>query len=963
MIDREVLECYLRCRYKGHLKFTGEHGRPSDYGLLLGRSRELVRRTAVGKLLPGQPDSDVLREVTATPEVLKRGVPVLLDATVEGDGFAVRFDALRRVVGTSRVGDFHYVPVLFHEAEGPTRDQRALLELLGLILGAVQGREPETGVLFHGPGCRQTKLQLRPQNKPVRQLFGQIRALGSAGTPPRLRLNDHCPACEFRDRCQVEAKAGDDLSLLRGMGETEIAKWNRRGIFTVTQLSCTFHPRRPHPRQKRQPHQHALQALAVREKKIYLLGTPELPTGTTRIYLDLEGDPERGFVYLLGMLVEAGGVVEPFSFWADTPDQEPDLFRRFLAVVDGHPDARIYTYGSYEAEFLRRMIPSADRPGLADRLLPRLVNVLSVIYPHVYFPTYSNGLKEVAGYLGFRWTAPDASGLQSIVWRRHWEDTGAAGLKETLTTYNREDCLALRAVTKCLEAIRPGLPTPGGAGGEGEREGTRVEDATRRPTMRGWTEGIYGVPDFGFVCDRAYFDYQREKVFIRTSPGVRKSQRRSGHRPWKKHRRVNREVELTSRTCPSCGGTELTRHPSGNLARLSLDLRITRGGIRRRVTRYTTAWHECAGCWKRFLPDEYLRLQEFGHALKSWAVYQYVAHRISMPSLADTIRESFGLPMQDSQVYDMKQILAGHYEGTYNRLREKILAGPLAHADETGMKVRKVGGAYVWVFTNLEEVVFLYRPSREGDFLAEFFEGFRGVLVTDFYAAYDSLPCAQQKCLIHLLRDFNKDLLANPWDEELKSIAAAFGGLLRTVVSAVDRHGLRKKHLGRHEPAVAEFFGGIAAKTYASETAEGYRQRLLKYRDKLFTFLAHDGVPWNNNNAEHAVKAFAHYREGVDGFVTETGLKQFLILLSIQQTCRYKGVSFLKFLLSRETDIDAFRDHQSRRRVMPAVEVYPEGASQTRPTRRRLPATGSVGQAAPPEGSVGAAGLPPDRPS
>src|SRR5438270_11553512 len=36
----------------------------------------------------------------------------------------------------------------------------------------------------------------------------------------------------------------------------------------------------------------------------------------------------------------------------------------------------------------------------------------------------------------------------------------------------------------------------------------------------------------------------------------------------------------------------------------------------------------------------------------------------------------------------------------------------------------------------------------------------------------------QQKCLVHLLRDFNQDILANPWDEELKSLARVFGGLL-----------------------------------------------------------------------------------------------------------------------------------------------------------------------------------------
>jgi hypothetical protein len=40
----------------------------------------------------------------------------------------------------------------------------------------------------------------------------------------------------------------------------------------------------------------------------------------------------------------------------------------------------------------------------------------------------------------------------------------------------------------------------------------------------------------------------------------------------------------------------------------------------------------------------------------------------------------------------------------------------------------------------------------------------------------------------------------------------------------------------------------------------------------LFTFLDHDGVPWNNNNAEHAVKRFADYREMADGHFSEQGL-------------------------------------------------------------------------------------------
>jgi hypothetical protein len=59
---------------------------------------------------------------------------------------------------------------------------------------------------------------------------------------------------------------------------------------------------------------------------------------------------------------------------------------------------------------------------------------------------------------------------------------------------------------------------------------------------------------------------------------------------------------------------------------------------------------------------------------------------------------------------------------------------------------------YVWVFASPEAAV--YAPTREGDTVRETLAGFKGVLVSDFYAAYDAMDCQQQKCLVHLVRDF-----------------------------------------------------------------------------------------------------------------------------------------------------------------------------------------------------------------
>ena len=173
--------------------------------------------------------------------------------------------------------------------------------------------------------------------------------------------------------------------------------------------------------------------------------------------------------------------------------------------------------------------------------------------------------------------------------------------------------------------------------------------------------------------------------------------------------------------------------------------------------------------------------------------------------------------------------------------------------------------------------------------------------MTDFYAAYDALDCPQQKCLVHLIRDMNEDLLDNPFDEELKALAAAFGPSCRPSSTTIDRHGLKQYHLGRHKRAADRFFERSPAADSGRRRPRHYRKRLLKYRDKLFTFLDHDGVPWNNNNAENAVKRFASRRKGWAGpACSETGLRDYLVLLSIYQTLRYRGLSFWKFLLSGE---------------------------------------------------------------
>jgi len=76
------------------------------------------------------------------------------------------------------------------------------------------------------------------------------------------------------------------------------------------------------------------------------------------------------------------------------------------------------------------------------------------------------------------------------------------------------------------------------------------------------------------------------------------------------------------------------------------------------------------------------------------------------------------------------------------------------------------------------------------------------------------------------------------------------------------------------------------------------RKRLRKYGERLFTFLDHDGVPWNNNNAEHAVKKFAKFRKLSDGLFTERTVSEACVLLTVLETCDFNNINKLDFILS-----------------------------------------------------------------
>ena len=829
---------------------------------------------------------------------------VLTKVVLEFGDLRARCDVLTRKEGTSC-----YIPTLVVGTYKISKVYRLQLAFIGYVLSKLQKEKPELGYIVTGES-KAHKVKLNLLYREISSALLKLRIWTSAQeyNPPLLFLNKHCTSCCFQEICTEDATQKDHLSLLKGISKKEIVAHNKKGIFTVNQLAYTYRSRRPRKdttEYKTPKYYRSLKALAIRDNKTYIVEPPQIRQAKTYIYFDVEGVPDRGFYYLIGVVMVRNMESKKFSFWADNENEEEKIWLEFLSLVTKQEDFVLFHYGNYEITFINKMHKKYGKPKhnkIVKSTLANTVNCLSVMYGRCYFPTYSNGLKDIGAHLGYKWTENGASGLQSLVWRHNWE-TGDIEDKGNLIRYNLDDCFALEQVVNELLSI---ATIEGKADENDMHRYARVGDIeTEKDYSYCFQNFRSPIINFEKINKYGYFDYQRNKVYLKTDASLRKVVKKCVRN--KVILRANKVIKFPNpRRCRACHSTHL--HKSTRIKRKFIDLLFTRFGIKRWVVEYQYRRMNCVNCGKSTRPNESLKLSQsnYGPGLKIWSVNMFVNHRVNLYTVNDIIRDSFGINLSKSIIRCFKSEMAMKYASAADFLLREIVSGSLVQIDETSVKVKGFSKPYVWVFANMNTVYYIFKPNREADFLKEILKNFSGVLISDFYPGYESLSCAQQKCLIHLMRDLNEDFLQNQFNEEYKNLVTRFSELLNAIMNTINTYGLRKRNLNKHRKDVKKFYFQVIETQCKTDLMEKWQKRFKKNEEVLFTFLQHNNCPWNNNNAEHAIIPFAKYRTTRDTDFTEKSIKEYLILLSIQQTCKYRGVSFLEFLKSGKKSVSAF---------------------------------------------------------
>src|SRR5215211_4718922 len=714
-ITSAIVVAYAQCPRKAYLLlFSPEQGTPHEYVRILERQRRAHQARYLNGLQHTHADVHPY-----TVEHLHHGRTVLLHACLQADGLAAECDVLTRVERSSLAGTPRYTPTLCVGTYSVSTEQKLALAFAGYVLGYLQHTSPLAGRIIALDGTPHT-VKLDPRAPDLLPRLEPLRAWtrGAVPAPPPIILNKHCPLCPFQRACRAQAEQEDNLSLLDGVTARVMRQYEKKGIFTVKQLSYLFKPRKQKKGSRKPPpvlHKVELQALAIRDNKIYLHELPAIARQPVELFVDMEGVPDRGRYYLIGLLVCQADTMEHYAFWAETDHEEGHMWQQFVEKVQQYPEAPLYHYGSYEPRAVVTLAKGYHTD--AESVRKRLVNVHRCLYGKVYFPVHSRGLKAIGHFIGARWTSPQASGLQSLVWRHQWEDTQESTYRDLLETYNREDCHALKLLTDELSRIQQSADTL-----------ATVDFADQRKRQTTATsEQIQS--QFRATLKFAHFDYDKKKIHFRQAMEKETKEKRvernrnNAYKLQKKlqaiQRRATRSLHIPKRdTCHVCG-SPCIQLPETELQRAIIDITPTKNGIKKSIIKYVSEQSYCPLCKKVYAPSTQDALkgnQFYGHGFKAWVIYQRVALRLPYNSIVESLQEQFNEKINVSSIPNFIQSMAGYYAETEKTLTASLLQSPCVHADETKISIKKTHW-YIWVFTDGKRVLFRLTETREPTFV------------------------------------------------------------------------------------------------------------------------------------------------------------------------------------------------------------------------------------------------------
>lgn len=427
-----------------------------------------------------------------TVAAMREGADVIVQPTLTSNRWLGRADVFLRVDRPSRLGSYSYEVVDTKLARETRAGTILQLCLYSEVVGSIQDLRPERmHVVAPGRGFAPETFRVQDYEAYYRLVKGRLETtidapLPAPGAPaPAATYPDpvpQCDICRWWPDCDRRRRADDHLCLVAGISKLQTREIQSWGVPTLDGLAEVPLPLERAPRRGSRLSYVRVREQARVQKAGRMQGGPVhelLPREPGRglallpapspgdLFFDVEGDPfvdDGGIEYLLGWAAADGG--EYRGLWAFTRTEERTAFEAFVDAVlerwQRWPDLHIYHYTPYDPSALKRMMSRyATRETDIDRMLrgELFVDLHAVVRQSLRASVEKYSIKDLEPFFGFARNTPlpEASAARRAI-ERALELSAAecvtAQHRDTVESYNRDDCLSALRLRNWLEELR-----------------------------------------------------------------------------------------------------------------------------------------------------------------------------------------------------------------------------------------------------------------------------------------------------------------------------------------------------------------------------------------------------------------------------------------------------------------------------------------------------------------------------
>lgn len=298
-----------------------------------------------------------------------------------------------------------------------------------------------------------------------------------------------------------------------------------------------------------------------------------------------------------------------------------------------------------------------------------------------------------------------------------------------------------------------------------------------------------------------------------------------------------------------------------------------------------------------------------------------------------------------------------YFEKIYNLMLKKLKeTNNLLHADETTIQCNKEPGrkasskSYMWVLASGEDektqgVVFKYNASRSAKTAQELIQGFKGILVTDGFDAYNNIEgiTKHAECWAHARRYFYESI---PLTEEKKpdTTATGYKGLSycdklfeieREIKDQIAEEKITKEDIvkvrqEKSKPVLDAFFAWVNTTLEEKIIVNEKLRKALIYaknqKEELSKFLEDGRIPLSNSLAERAIRPFAVHRKNWLFADSVSGAQANAIIYTLIESAKRNNLNiyeYINYLLEELPQIDNLNNEEELIKYLPWSKELP----------------------------------------